>query len=47
MSTIATTRIVQFLALPVVKAHPAPSAMAGHHHNGVERVQMLAPAYLR
>jgi hypothetical protein len=82
MSTTATTRIVQFLALPVVsagiigaaalgsaaaahaeasytqprppitaapsvKAHPAPSAMAGRHHNGIERILTLAPAYLR
>ncbi|WP_308204939.1 hypothetical protein [Mycobacterium barrassiae] len=35
------------IAPPVVKAHPAPSAVAGMHHNGIERVVMLEPGALR
>ncbi|BBW99361.1 hypothetical protein BST36_12195 [Mycolicibacterium moriokaense] len=34
-------------APPVVKAHPAPSAVAGMHHDGIERVIMLEPGQLR
>ena len=33
MNTTVTTRLVQFFALPVVTAHPAPSALApGYLH---------------
>lgn len=57
MNSTATTRIVQFFALPVVsagiigaapvvKAHPAPSAIPGTHgHSRTVHVMNLEPSY--